>query len=211
MWGNKERVLILAPHTDDGEFGCGGSIARFLEMGHEVFYIAFSAAEASLPPDVPSDTLRREVREALKVMEVPESNLVILNYPVREFPQHRQDILQDMINFGKEIRPSMVMMPSTHDTHQDHQVVAAEGFRAFKKITLLGYELPWNNLSFTTNVFVRLEERHLQKKIAAISCYSSQQGRSYASGDFLRSLAKIRGTQIGLEFAESFETLREVI
>jgi len=211
MWGQKERVLILAPHTDDGEFGCGGTMARFLEMGHELFYVAFSAAETSLPPDIPSDTLRREVREALKVMEMPESNLMILNYPVREFPQHRQAILQDMINIGKEIRPSMVMMPSTHDTHQDHQVVAAEGFRAYKKITLLGYELPWNNLSFTTNVFVKLEERHMQKKIAAISCYNTQQGRSYASSDFLRGLARTRGTQIGTGFAECFETLREVI
>ena len=39
------RILVLAPHTDDGEFGCGGSIARFASEGNEVHYVAFSAAE----------------------------------------------------------------------------------------------------------------------------------------------------------------------
>lgn len=39
----KERVLVLAPYTDEGEFGCGGSIARFLDEGHEVYCAAFSA------------------------------------------------------------------------------------------------------------------------------------------------------------------------
>ncbi len=40
-----QRILVLAPHTDDGEFGCGGSIAKFIEAGKEVFYAAFSTAE----------------------------------------------------------------------------------------------------------------------------------------------------------------------
>jgi len=34
---NMDRVLILAPHTDDGEFGCGGSVARFIGEGKEVY------------------------------------------------------------------------------------------------------------------------------------------------------------------------------
>ena len=52
-----EKILILAPHTDDGEFGCGGSIAKFIDQGAEVTYAAFSTAEESLPPDLPPDTL----------------------------------------------------------------------------------------------------------------------------------------------------------
>src|SRR5699024_12177975 len=37
----KSTILVLAPHTDDGELGCGGSIARFIREGHEVHYVAF--------------------------------------------------------------------------------------------------------------------------------------------------------------------------
>jgi len=59
------RILVLAPHTDDGEFGCGGSIARFIEEKKEVFYVAFSAVEELVPPNFPRDILRKEVKEPL--------------------------------------------------------------------------------------------------------------------------------------------------
>ncbi|MBL6731310.1 MAG: PIG-L family deacetylase, partial [Bacteroidia bacterium] len=42
-----QTVLILAPHTDDAELGCGGTIARFLEEGKKMYVAAFSTARAS--------------------------------------------------------------------------------------------------------------------------------------------------------------------
>jgi LmbE family N-acetylglucosaminyl deacetylase len=65
------RVLVLAPHTDDGEFGCGGTIARLVDRGAEVRYVAFSIATKSLPAGFPPDTLAREVREATAVIGIP--------------------------------------------------------------------------------------------------------------------------------------------
>ena len=44
---NINKILILAPHTDDGEFGCGASIAKFIKEDKEVYYAAFSLAEES--------------------------------------------------------------------------------------------------------------------------------------------------------------------
>ena len=49
-----QRALVLAPHTDDGEFGCGGTMARLVEAGCEVRYVAFSIATRSLPPGFPA-------------------------------------------------------------------------------------------------------------------------------------------------------------
>lgn len=46
----KKKVLVLAPHTDDAELGCGGSIAKFVEEGREVHVVSFSIAEDSLLP-----------------------------------------------------------------------------------------------------------------------------------------------------------------
>ena len=37
-----KKVLVLAPHTDDGELGCGGTVARLLEEGCEVHFAVFS-------------------------------------------------------------------------------------------------------------------------------------------------------------------------
>src|SRR5262249_52167080 len=71
------RVLVLAPHTDDGEFGCGGTMARLVEGGAEVRYVAFSIATKSLPDGFPPDTLAREVREATAELGIPESSLTV--------------------------------------------------------------------------------------------------------------------------------------
>ncbi len=205
------RVLILAPHIDDGELGCGGTIAKLVEGGDEVYYVAFSAAEKSIPPGMPKDCLRHEVKQAMQVLSVPPDNLRIYNYEVRDFPLHRQEILDDLIRLQREIQPNLVLLPAFHDIHQDHITVAAEGLRAFKTTTMLGYELPWNNMTFNTTAFVFLEERHINCKVEAMGCYASQRGRRYSSGDFIRSLAMARGIQIGAEYAEAFEVIRWVL
>jgi LmbE family N-acetylglucosaminyl deacetylase len=205
------RVLILAPHTDDGEFGCGGCISKWLDEGKEVYYVAFSSAEKSVPEGMPKDTLKKEVQEASKVLGIRPDNLILFDYPVREFPLYRQQILEDMIRLMTELRPELVLLPSTADTHQDHQTISQEGFRAFKKVSIIGYEMPYNNLNFTTDLFVILEEKHVVRKIEALKCYKSQFGRPYATESFIRSLARVRGTQIGTEYAEAFEVIRWVI
>jgi LmbE family N-acetylglucosaminyl deacetylase len=102
-------------------------------------------------------------------------------------------------------------MPSLKDIHQDHTTIAQEGLRAFKNITILGYELIWNNLSFDTTSFIKLEKKHIQTKCDALKAYESQEGRDYMSEDFIFSLARTRGVQIGTEFAESFEVIRWVM
>jgi len=205
------KIIVLAPHTDDGEFGCGGALRKWVEEGKEVYYIAFSSAEKSLPEGMPPDTLKKEVKEAIKVLGIPLGNLILLDYPVRDFPIHRQSILDDMISSRDRIKPELVLLPSTNDTHQDHQTIAQEGFRAFKKNSMIGYEMPWNNLNFSTNLFVPLEERHIVSKIGALKCYKSQSGKDYATEDFIRSLARVRGVQIGTEYAETFEVIRWVV
>lgn len=205
------KVLVLAPHTDDGELGCGGALSRWVEEGREIYYVAFSSAEKSVPEGMSADTLRVEVREAITVLGIPLDNLILLDYPVRDFPLYRQSILDDMISLGDRITPELVLLPSTNDTHQDHQTVVQEGFRAFKRGSMIGYEMPWNNLNFSTNLFVTLKERHIASKVESLKCYKSQAGKDYATEDSIRSLARVRGVQIGVKYAETFEVIRWVI
>ena len=204
------RVLILAPHTDDGEFGCGGTIARYVAEGHEVHYVAFSAAERSLPHGSPRGILRQEVVAATAILGIPKKNLRVLHFGVRKFPANRQKILEVMVRLNSQLEPDMVYLPSTADTHQDHDTVSAEGFRAFKRTSIFGYELPWNNLTFTTSAFVVVEEEFIEKKIQALACYKSQADRQYANPEFVRALARVRGVQIGVQYAEAFEAIRVI-
>lgn len=211
MLNDYKKILVLAPHTDDGELGCGGTIAKFIEERKRVFYVAFSSAKKSIPEGFPKDILKKEVRKATKALGLLRENLILYEYEARDFPYYRQEILEKLVKLNKEIRPDLVFLPSTFDTHQDHQVISQEGFRAFKRISMLGYELPWNNLTFNTEGFVVLKEKHILKKIKALSYYESQSTKFYASADFVRSLARTRGVQIGAQYAETFEVMRWII
>ncbi|MFY0640144.1 MAG: PIG-L family deacetylase [Bermanella sp.] len=205
------NVLVLAPHTDDGELGAGAFISKLIEQGAKVTYVAFSTAEESVPDHLPKDILRIEVRAATKKLGILEDNLIVFNYPVRKLNYARQEILESLIKIRKDNDYDLVLMPSLKDIHQDHATIAQEGLRAFKNTSILGYELIWNNLSFDTTCFVKVKREHVEAKYSALQCYESQAGRDYMSHEFIFSLAKTRGVQIGSEYAESFEVVRWVI
>jgi N-acetylglucosamine malate deacetylase 1 len=206
-----KKILILAPHTDDGEFGCGASIAKFIDEGNSVYYAAFSLAEESVPPPYPKDILEKEVKAATKKLGIEPDKLLLYRYKVRHFAYHRQEILEDLVHLELKLKPDLVFMPCLQDLHQDHSTIAMEGLRAFKKTTILGYEILWNNMNFHTQCFITVEENHLRVKLNALDCYNSQKSKSYASEEFIRSLAITRGTQIGSKFAEVFEVIRWIL
>ena len=205
------KVLVLAPHTDDGELGAGGTIAKLIENDAEVHYAAFSTAEESVPEGMPRDILKTEVKAATMELGIKPENLLIFNYQVRKLNYVRQEILEDLIKIRQKEKFDLILMPSLHDIHQDHTTIANEGLRAFKNSTILGYELIWNNLSFNTTSFVKLKKHHVETKVNALKSYQSQGGRDYMSREFIFSLAKTRGVQIGAEYAEAFEVVRWVI
>jgi LmbE family N-acetylglucosaminyl deacetylase len=211
MISNCKNILVLAPHTDDGELGAGGTINKLIENGANVYYAAFSTAEESVPDGWPKDILKTEVKKATQKLGIDGNDLFIFNYQVRKLNYVRQEILEELIRIREQIDPELILMPCIHDIHQDHSTIAKEGLRAFKTKTILGYELIWNNLSFNTTAFVKLEKHHIQAKADALKEYKSQGIRDYMSEDFIFSLAKTRGVQIGYQYAEVFEVIRLVI
>ncbi len=208
---NGKKILVLAPHTDDLEFGCGGTIAKLAEADNEIYCAAFSACQQSVRKEFPPDILITEIKVASKILGLKLENLRLFDYSVRTFNYHRQDLLDDIIKLKTEIAPDIVFIPSLTDLHQDHFTIAQEGFRAFKFSSLLSYELPWNNLSFNTASFMKLEDKHIDLKIKAINEYRSQAHRPYANEEFIRSLARTRGVQINTHYAECFEVIRWIL
>lgn len=208
MFEKINKVLILGPHPDDGEFSSGGTINKLIEDGKEVYYAVFSLCEKSVPKEFPSDALKYELLNSCKVLGIKQENIRLYNYEVREFPKYRQEILEELVSLNREIKPDLVFIPSASDIHQDHKTVYEEGIRAFKFCNLLGYEMPWNNFSFSSSLYVVLNENQINKKIESINRYETQKFRSYSSEDFVKSLSKLRGIQIKETYAESFEIIR---
>jgi len=185
-------------------------MARLADAGCEVRYVAFSIATRSLPEGFPPDTLAREVKEATAELGIHEERLTVHDFDVRTFPEHRQDILEVLVALWDEWQPDVVFQPSLHDVHQDHRTVAEEGLRAFKRTTILGYEIPWNNFDFAYQAYVSLQQAHVDKKVAALAKYESQQHRRYSDPEYIRNVARTHGINVNREYAEVFQVYRVV-
>ena len=107
-----KRVLVMSPHTDDAELGCGGTMARWLAEGAEVFTAAFSTAELSLPAGSKPYRLKDECHAALDELGVPKENRFIYDFPVRELGYHRQEVLEEMVKLARLVEPEVVLVPS---------------------------------------------------------------------------------------------------
>jgi LmbE family N-acetylglucosaminyl deacetylase len=199
------RVLFLGAHPDD-EMGCAGTLARLAEAGAAVSVVTFSDCHDLIPTGFTVADLRAEWQTALLTLGITEPP-VLLDIPNRRFPIHRQAILDTLDE--RRGRYDLVLLPATSDAHQDHGTVAAEGIRAFKHATILGYELPMNTIrSATWAGFVRLEPRHVELKVEHVQTYRSQAHRPYMAEAFIRGLAAVHGVQAGCEAAEAFEVIR---
>lgn len=206
-----ERILFLGAHPDD-EFGCSGTLARFLEEEKELFFAVFSFCEESVCLEFPKDILRLELEKSLQTLGIKNENVTYYDFKVRRFPEFRQKILDILVALDRMIKPDLVLIPSPEDIHQDHRIIATEGTRAFKHRTILGYEFPFNMMRIQHDAcFVRLEERHVDKKIEIMRCYKSQEHHYYSDEDYIRALAKVRGIQIKEKAAEMFEIIRFII
>ena len=207
-----ERVLVISPHTDDGELGCGGTIAKFIEQKKEVHLLNFSIAGKSFQGSE-HETTKKELFRACNILGLKNKNIELLDFEVRLFLIHRQEILDVLIKAKRDIEPAMILIPSLKDTHQDHEAVSREALRAFKKtsLSIYGYEQPWNCFTFDTTAFVPLRERHIQKKINALKQYKTQSNKEFFDPDFIKGLARARGVNIGQKYAEVFEVIKHVI
>lgn len=203
------RALFLAPHTDDVELGCGATLARCVEQAETVDVAVFSTAADSLPAGSNPDRLKLEFLKAMEQYQIPPERLHVYDYTVRRLNYSRQDVLEDLVKLRNSIRPNIVFTPSGGDVHQDHQVVHNESLRAFKMVTMLGYELPWNHFHFETRVFVSVTEEQIALKLRALQAYESQfeKNRGYFDEEFVKGLARVRGIQQGVRYSEAFELI----
>lgn len=196
-----ENIVALSPHTDDAELGCGGLLDKLRKKGSNIHFIAFSWCD--------NKQLIDEFKESTKVLGI--ERVEVLDFPRRNFFLKRQEILDYLYNLNLSENIDLVLAPSTRDLHQDHQVICNEAIRAFKNSSIWGYELPWNNIIFQANCFVKLSKENVQQKIRALKCYKTQENKNYFQEGFQWSIVQTRGTQIRTEYAEAFELIKLVI
>jgi LmbE family N-acetylglucosaminyl deacetylase len=199
------KILVIAPHLDDVELGMGAILNQMSECGAEIFYIGLS-----MPHHVDEVTFMHEFWNSQSFYRIPKENYFMYQFDPRDLFSRRIEILQLFYDFNQTHKPTIVFIPSSTDIHQSHEVVFEEARRAFKYSSILGYELPWNQFTTSSNFFVELRPQDVKCKQDAINCFLTQKDRSFFGNDILIDLAKVRGKQVEVEFAECFEVVRWV-
>lgn len=198
-----KRVLAVSAHPDDAELGCGGSLAKIVKAGVPVEVCVMSRCSDEAPRG--KENLRvEEFTEAARTLGVRKTHVFDLRN--RDLPSQSIEMLERFAELQEAVKPDLVLIPWTEDSHQDHSATALAAIRSFRREeTVLQYEiLRYGSNSFTPNLFVDIKD-FLPLKVKALLCYRSQIAqRAYFDEESFRGLARTRGAQIGFDYAEGF-------
>lgn len=213
-----DRILFVGAHCDDIELIGGGLLARACFAGRRVGVLVFSD-HRGIVDEGGADAARQELLDNLSWLR-SESAGDIHDHSGRMLPacqgafESERGALYAAMEALRDDYDLVVTHVST-DTNQDHRQVAQEAARVFKAhTTLLGGEFPNNDLAgFTPQVYVALAAREVEAKVRMVERYRSQDfgGRPYLSGDVVRALARLRGSQIRETAAEAFAVAGRVV
>jgi LmbE family N-acetylglucosaminyl deacetylase len=222
-----ERALIVAPHGDDEVLGVGGLMAKLSAAGGSV-HVLFFAVDASNHYGLPEPT---QLAQRLEEIEAA-SRLLRFSYEIvysgrglleRLDTLPQRDLVDRLESVCNDARPDLLLLPEGHDYDQDHKAVFAAGLAATRPMPsaigkhfcrrVLTYEMPklvWAG-AFQPRVYWDITGQ-LEQKLSAVRAYSTQlrEPPHVRSLDNLRALARLRGAEIGVDYAEAFGVLRWV-
>lgn len=200
-----KKVLFLGAHPDDIELGCGALLHQIAKQT-EVLCVTLSDNQKN--PDL--QNVKDEHFESMAVLGVPQEKIILGPFTTRIFHDSRQDILEYFLKLRREFRPDLIFVHSKQDVHQDHLTMTDEALRAFRGITVLGFDVVRSSYGFFPHFLVEVNEEDVNKKIEALACYETYRDRYYFNSELTRSIMIRHGALAECPFAEGFDILRIV-
>jgi len=200
-----KRVLFLGAHPDDIELGCGALLHHIVKQT-DVLCVTLSDNQKN--PDL--QNVKGEHLESMEVLGVPKEKIVLGPFATRVFPDSRQEILEYFLKLRKDFKPDLIFVHSRQDVHQDHNTMTDESLRAFRGITVLGFDVVRSSNGFFPHFLVEVTEEDVNKKIEALSKYETYRDRYYFNSELTRSIMIRHGALAERSFAEGFDILRIV-
>lgn len=200
-----KRVLFLGAHPDDIELGCGALIHHISGRS--------DLSCVTLSDNRKNPELRNvvdEQRRSMQILGVPAARILYGPFETRIFPQARQEILEYFLKLRAELQPDIIFVHSNQDVHQDHLTMTQEALRAFRGITLLGFDVVRSSYGFFPHFLVKVDEADVDAKIEALRQYETYRGKYYFEPELTRSIMIRHGALAETAFAEGFDILRIV-
>jgi LmbE family N-acetylglucosaminyl deacetylase len=198
------RILAIGAHPDDLELGCGGTIAKLIDSGHEVHALVLTNGERG------GDSSRRP-QEALRGGRfLGTTDLEVLGFDDACLADHQLELAQAIEERIRRINPDIIFTHSSNDQHQDHQSVHQATLRAARQHpAILCYESPSVTPDFRPSVFVDIDD-YVDVKVAAVASHRDQIRKPYMAAERVSGLAVYRGSQAKVRHAEGYEPIRLV-
>lgn len=219
------KTLVIAPHADDEVLGVGGTIAKHIDEGNDVYVCVVTSGHPTMFPEDILKQLRKEALSAHELLGVKET--YFLDFPavmLSEIPKH--EINGKILDIINEVQPDIVFIPHYGDMHLDHYIVSQASMvglrpiREHKVLEVYSYEtlsetewnIPHASNTFIPNTWVDISN-YLDKKLKAMNTYSTQvyEFPHPRSLEGIESLAKFRGSTVGVNAAEAFTLIRRII
>ena len=198
------NVLAIGAHPDDIEYGCGGTLTKYAQRGHEVYL--FVASDGALGGD---SAVRRQEQDDSAIV-LGARRVFWGGYTDTEIPLNR-DLIVRLEGVIREVRPSMIFVNFPDDTHQDHRHLAQGATSATRYVpNFLFYEVP-STQNFAPNCYADIA-KVLDKKLASLEAHKSQVSKTNIEDlsilELAVSCANFRGIQARVKYAEAFHSVR---
>jgi LmbE family N-acetylglucosaminyl deacetylase len=200
-----KRVLFVGAHPDDIEIGCGALLAQIAPQA-EVLCVTLSDNQQNPR----HKNLVAEHRRSMAALGVAEARVIVRSFETRNFARDRQEILEVLYEVNRQERPDLVFVHSAADIHQDHNVATQETLRAFRGVSVLGFDVLRSSYGFFPHFLVEVSEDDVQRKLAALAEYKTHADKYYFSPDVIRSTLVRHGALAERPYAEGFDILRIV-
>jgi len=195
------KILAIGAHPDDIELGCGGTICLYNLNNRPVYGLILSNGERSGDPVIRKqesvDSLNKLGVKRLFFGELPDTKI---GNDITTI-----SVIEDIVN---KLKPDIIFTHSINEIHQDHRNTAISTFSAARNVpTILCYESPSLMTDFKPQCYHDILKT-IDQKIEALKLHKSQIDKRYFKIDAILGLAKFRGNQINLKYAESFEVFK---
>ena len=203
----KRKIVCVGGHPDDPESGCGGTLAKLANLGHEVTIIYLTTGEAGIPGASHDDAARARKQEAINACKILNAKPVFAGQIDGDTVVSNETLHHLQALMATE-KPDVVFTHWPIDSHKDHQCASLltiqTWVRAADKFTLYFFEVcaGEQTMGFHPTDFVDITDTQEQKK-KSVYCHTSQDPPGiYACGH--TSMEEFRGRELGVKAAEGF-------
>lgn len=206
--GQELKLLCLGAHADDIEIGAGGTLLGWMASGArlDVLWCVLSApgARAAEAQASAGDFLEHAASRSVALGAFRDSYLPTESAAVKEWMEAQRERMP---------APDIVLTHRADDAHQDHRLVNELTWNLFRDSLILEYEIPkWDGDLGRCNIYVEVAPGTLDRKLALLDRhFGSQRSKAWFDAETFRGLARLRGVESRVRYAEGFMARKLVL